>query len=264
MPSPFPGMDPYLEDQYLWPSVHTQLLVEICRDLQPQLVPNYVARTERRVLVEPLDRSIRPDVYIRERAESRRGAAAVLADEVADEVAVPEEISVPELTIPHRFIEIRDARSHEVVTVIEVLSPWNKMGDGYEEYRLKQREVLRSAANLVEIDLLRRGRHTIAAPEEKTGLSDYRICVHRARRDSIELIRLTIRDALPSIAVPLRHGEPDVILHLGTVFARVYDDGAYHLEVDYSGDAIPPLSLEDAAWARERIRWWGGEAPEAT
>lgn len=69
---------------------------------------------------------------------------------------------------------------------------------------------------------------------------------------------------LPSIGVPLRTVEPDVILHMGSVFTRLYEDGAYQLEVDYSAEANPAIALEDAAWARERISVWGGEAPEAT
>ena len=37
MPSPFPGMDPYLEGS-LWTSIHTQLGVEIQRLLMPLLL----------------------------------------------------------------------------------------------------------------------------------------------------------------------------------------------------------------------------------
>ena len=46
MPSPFPGMDPYLEGE-LWPTVHGNLTSEIVRQLTPQLRPRYLALMEK-------------------------------------------------------------------------------------------------------------------------------------------------------------------------------------------------------------------------
>lgn len=45
MPSPFPGMDPYLEG-YLWPDVHHVLANKIRQQLAPRLRPNYLAHLE--------------------------------------------------------------------------------------------------------------------------------------------------------------------------------------------------------------------------
>jgi hypothetical protein len=42
MPSPFPGMDPYLEG-YLWSDVHHRLATQISDQLMPLLRPQYVA-----------------------------------------------------------------------------------------------------------------------------------------------------------------------------------------------------------------------------
>jgi Protein of unknown function (DUF4058) len=50
MPSPFPGMDPYLEGSF-WMSVHTPLAVEIARQLSRRLSPCYVALTTRRFVL---------------------------------------------------------------------------------------------------------------------------------------------------------------------------------------------------------------------
>ena len=44
MPSPFPGMDPYLEGRLLWHDVHQRLAGQISRQLAPHLSPRYVAR----------------------------------------------------------------------------------------------------------------------------------------------------------------------------------------------------------------------------
>ncbi|MGC8712006.1 MAG: DUF4058 family protein [Leptodesmis sp.] len=49
MPSPFPGMNPYLEAPALWSGVHHWLITEIARSLQPQLRPRYFVAVEERV-----------------------------------------------------------------------------------------------------------------------------------------------------------------------------------------------------------------------
>jgi hypothetical protein len=69
VPNPFAGMDPYLEGD-LWMTVHTDLCVEIARQLSPKLRPKYIALSTRRVvLAEPDDSELSgshrfPDVGI--------------------------------------------------------------------------------------------------------------------------------------------------------------------------------------------------------
>lgn len=248
MPSPFPGMDPYLESPLEWHSFHTDLIVEICRNLQPQLSPQYVARSEQRLVLGALEIQMRPDVHVHEsgspgsRAATSRGGAALL-----------EEIEVPDLTVPQRYVVIRNARGQEVITVIEVLSPWNKTGEGLRDYREKQRDLLLSDVNLVEIDLLRRGLHAIALPEVLTPPSDYRVCLHRARRSGFGLLRFGVRDPLPAVPIPLRGDEPDVVLDLQKVFTTCYDTGAYALDLDYSRPPEHALSPDDAQWAAQLL-----------
>lgn len=223
MPSPFPGMDPYLEARSLWKGVHDGLIYRMMEDLQPQLQPRYVAVLEGRPLLQPLDQP---------------------------------SLVEPELQIWHSLIEIRDPSNDAVVTVIELLSPWNKSpGQGQEEYRAKQRAVLLSDANLVEIDLLRGPSHTVAVPVGRLQPSDYRVCIHRSARPSgFEVVRFGVRDPLPRIGIPLRAGDADAILDLPTIFERVYDTGAYHRRVDYRRAPEPPFAGPDAAWVEERLR----------
>src|SRR5690348_5841049 len=86
MPSPFPGMDPYLEGP-LWTSVHSQMAVEIARQLTPMLVPKYAALTERRLVLTTPD--VEDGVTIS--TTSLRSDAAVVTsrpDEPAGAVAV--------------------------------------------------------------------------------------------------------------------------------------------------------------------------------
>lgn len=272
MPSPFPGMDPYLEARDLWEGVHQWLAIHIARDLQPQLRPRYVAMVERRIFLSPIEETFRPDAIILEETpppfpSPRRDRSGVAVTEQVStvEVATPEHIVLPEWEVRQPYIEIRDARNRQVVTVIEILSPWNKNpGRGRENYRDKQEEVLLSEANLVEIDLLRGGQHTIAVPASRLGPSDYRICIHRVEHpQAFDVIRLSVRHPLPNIGIPLRPKEPEVVLHLQEVLDRCYDEGAYDLVIDYNQEPDPPLSEEDATWADSLLRQQGWRTANA-
>ena len=73
MPSPFPGMDPYLESH--WGDIHARIVIYACDQLQPALPKPLIARVEERVFVESaLDsrRALVPDVRIIERRGSKR------------------------------------------------------------------------------------------------------------------------------------------------------------------------------------------------
>ena len=52
MPSPFPGMDPYLEDPDVFPNLHDKFIVYLEEFLQPQLPERYYAKTAQRTWVE--------------------------------------------------------------------------------------------------------------------------------------------------------------------------------------------------------------------
>jgi hypothetical protein len=249
-------MDPYLEAPQRWPDVHLRLINNISVDLQPQLLPRYVATAEERVLLEPLDEAFIPDLAVREYA----GVQASAALRAPREATPAEIIDVPEWTSPHRFVTIRELEGGKVVTVIEVLSPANKTGSGRDAYRRKQEELLVSDANLVEIDLLRGGRHTIAVPQALISPSDYRVCVHRARSGACEVLRFGLRDPLPPVSIPLKPYDEDVILSLETVVQQCYEQGAYAFRQVYKTEPDPPIRDEDAAWARERLADWHAES----
>src|SRR5690606_17528426 len=64
------------------------------------------------------------------------------------------------------YLEIFELSSHRLVTGLEFLSPANKRkSPGRKLYQKKQRELADANVNLVEIDLLRAGRHVLAVPE---------------------------------------------------------------------------------------------------
>ena len=258
MPSPFPGMNPYLEQPEVWHDFHQRLVVAISDQLTASTRPGYSVRLEERVYVHDLPDDERrylgrPDVTIALQAHRRRGEAvaasggAALAE--ADEVATlpPDQASI---RIPR--LELRDRRGGGLVTVIELLSPTNKYhGQDRETYLIKRRAILHSPVHLVEIDLLRRGERM---PFEDLPSCDYCVTVSRAEeRPKVGAYLARLRDPLPTVPIPLRSPDPDVPLDLMAALHTVYDRAGY---VDYLYDAgpVPPLHPEDAAWAERIVR----------
>lgn len=254
MPSPFPGMDPYLEGSE-WTSVHTELSSEIARQLAPKLRPKYIVRTTRRFVTEmPEDVAITagdiyPDVSVFDTA--RLGAAGESAVAVAP--APIELLTVVPARVPHVTIEIRDVANRQLVTAIEVLSPTNKRGEGYQEYLDKRRRLLYSTAHLMEIDLLRTGRRV--PMQEPLPLAPYFVFLSRAeRRPIVEVWPIQLDMRLPVVPVPLLAGDPDVALDLQLALDTIYDALNYDLSVDYTRPPEVPLEGEAAAWVAKRLR----------
>jgi hypothetical protein len=171
-------------------------------------------------------------------------------------VSPVEVITAPEAFFRHRYLAIRRTDNQVVVTVIELLSPSNKRGHGWTEYRARQRDYLTGDASLVEIDLLRAGRHAIGAPRAYVRPSDYRVCTHRAGSERFHLVRFGVRDPFPNIAIPLADEDPDVVLELGPAAAAAYETSGFGYEIDYEQQPDPPLAPADRAWARELLAAW--------
>ncbi len=255
MASPFPGMDPYLEDPAVWPGLHDRLIVYGSDALQPLLLPGYYVEIRERVYFEQSRDVIYPYATLHRRrpAPPRASSTGVVT---ADEPTVFR----IETRQRESFLEIRSVGSREVVTVIEFISPANQYGagQGREEYRDKQEQVLGSRASLVEIDLLRRGSPVVVAPPgELLTLPhfDYLACVSRAgSRSHVEVYAVTLRERLPRIAIPLREPDPDVVLDLPSIITHCYDNGAYAVRVDYDQPPPEPFRPEDEAWADALLR----------
>jgi hypothetical protein len=251
MNAPFPGMDPYLEHPVLWESIHARLIPAIANQLQPRLDPRYVASIEERVFVEGPQRRI-PDIWVQK--TSNTGPVAV-AEPDTDTAVV---LEVNDLEIHESRVEILDLyNSMKLVAVIEVVSPTNKAaGPGRESYLDKQREILARECHLIEIDLLRRGRHVLSIPDwraQELQPYDYLVCVSRwPERNRYHLYSRKLRERLPRLRVPLAEGDPDVPLDLQSALEQVYVEGRYMRRVRYDEPCIPSLAAEDQAWATER------------
>lgn len=262
MPSPFPGMDPYLEARSIWPDVHASMITYIRESLQPDLRPKYIARIEERIQLAQISQSYVPDVLLlrrnlREPTASYTASETVIADE-------PQIVTALDEAYRESYIEIIARDSGDVVTLIELLSPANKIGDGRAQYIQKQTDLLATDVNLVEIDLLGYGENTVLARNVIiTDPADWRylINISRAqRRSSLEFYAIPLPKKLPNGRIPLRPPDADVVLDLTAVFNRTYDIGSYDLLIDYSQPPDTPLRDFEAPWLEAHLQEKGVRA----
>lgn len=248
MPSPFPGMDPYLENPAFWSAVHNRLIVAIADDLVDHLNEKYRVEIEKRTYFSSDDESLLvgiPDVAV----VTGRATESAISTATVPRSKQPQKVTVPIAEEVHeRYLEIREVATGTVVTMIELLSPKNKRpGEGRLAYERKRNQVLASATHLIEIDLLRGGR---PFPIIGESLGDYRILICRAdQRPIADLYAFTLRQPIPSVPVPLMPGEAEPNLDLQKLLNYVYERGRYHLAINYSQSPQLPLSEADAQWA---------------
>ncbi|WP_165226753.1 DUF4058 family protein [Aquisphaera insulae] len=247
MPSPFPGMNPYLERDDVWPDFHHRFLDRIAEAIADQIDPRYLVKIEEHLYVQdspglPHRAGPRADIGV-ERAERGEGPAAGLAV-----LEAPTRITIPWPDVETQaYLEIRDRSSRGLVTVLELLSPTNK-GRHRDQHVRKRDQVLVSTASLVEIDLLR-GGEPMPSPDRPD--CDYSVVVSRAeKRPEADFWPIGLRDSLPIIPIPLRAPDRDAILRLQDLFHRVHDAGRYARYV-YDTPPGPPLCANDARWATE-------------
>lgn len=255
MASPFPGMDPYLEAQGLWPDFHSRFINAWGELLGRRLPDEYDARIDERVyLVDLTDNEtqlIAADIAI-ERDYSRSALAPS-----AGGVAVLEPVTIPHLLerpeVRESYIKILHRPDRQLVAVLELLSPSNKESSGRDQYRSRQLTVLSQPVHLVELDLLIGGHRLRMRRPLPPG--DYYALVSRIeQRPNSDVYHWTLRQPLPTIPIPLKSPDPDIPIDLGSVFALTYERGRYERVVDYS---IPPalsLNQENLEWAANLAR----------
>jgi hypothetical protein len=260
MLSPFPGMDPFLEASGRWSDFHTTFLIALRQQLNQTLPEGFEAGSEERIYILPSEREIRPDVTVFAVATNNPIPIPRSNVAVAERITAPEAILRPQRQIIEHYLEVRDLRgpNAEIVTIIELLSPTNKQeGKGQDEYLRKQSAVLESTTHLLEIDLLRRGEHTVCLSKEtlKTiGEYDYLVTLANAEdREKIYFWRLSLRNPLPTLALPLTPDVEPVALDLQAALDQCWATSRYAQTLDYSLELKPSLSPEDAIWASERV-----------
>lgn len=256
MPSPFPGMNPYLEQPDAWHDFHQAFIPRIRDALTGQIRPGYLAKIDDHVYIHELsgdERATlgRSDVSV---SESRRPAGVPAGGPTGGPAVVAPaygQISPAVDRLRESFIEIRDRETREVITVIEVLSPTNKTaGPDREQYLGKRSTLLASNTHVVEIDLLRGGKRP---PVNDMPVCDYVVMVSRSyERPRVELWPLALTDPLPTIPIPLRPPDADATIDLKCLLDEQYDAAGYE-DYIYHNTPVPPLKTNDKAWADQVI-----------
>jgi hypothetical protein len=212
-------MDPYLEDEALWPVFHHQLVMCLYQILLPGLVDRYRARVNQRH-------------YATEQALF----TSVVREEHHED-----------------YIEIRQRSDGRLITLVDVVSPANKVtAAGRDAYLAKRREGKSANANLVELDLVLQGQPTLEYSRDGLPDWDYAVTVTRSTQpERYEIYTATLQKRLPRFRLPLASDDRDTVLDLHTAFTRCYDQGGFAAKIDYGRDPGTPLNPEDRQWLRE-------------
>ena len=249
MPSPFPGMDPYVEAPRIWSDFNGGLAAEIRAELNRYIRPTYFAALTPYVTYDTIEvtqsktYSMYPDVGIWKNTPRPSGGVAVL--DLVESTAVESTVSL-EVPLELFSVEIRTAGDEILVTSIEILSPVNKQRshDAHLDYQRKRRDLLRSSANLLEIDLLRGGVRP--ALQQPVPAAPYYVMLSKAiNRPYVKVWPIPLNAHLPIVPVPLLEPDPDLLLDLGAVVASVYERGGYDARIDYR-NPVPPPTLDES------------------
>lgn len=222
MPSPFPGMDPYLEEAKIWPQFHHQFLTCLHQILVPSLVDRYRARLGQRQ-------------YATEMALF----TSVVREEHSEE-----------------YLEIRQRSDGKLVTLIDVVSPPNKLAPaGRKAYLTTREEAKQNRASLVEIDLVIQGQPTLDYSREGLPDWDYAVTVTRsAQPERFEIYTATLQKRLPRFRLPLAADDRDTVVDLQAAFARCYDQGNLANLLDYQRDPAIGLADDDRKWLADLLK----------
>jgi len=252
MPSPFPGMDPYIEVSGLWGDFHGSMVVAIRDELNLRLPPGYVATLEVYVWTSKpkttkRSRQVDPDVHVWEHSSAEPSHSGVAA-------IAPPAISVLPSLIRHKrkAVSIREVRSHTMLSAVEILSPSNKAaGEDRDMYLAKRADYLANQINLVEIDFLRNGkRPPLGRPAIE--IKDYCVMVSKNwEYPRIGIWTFSMREPIPGIPVPVTAEMPEIVLPLQTCFERSYSGARYEFTLPYGKPLVPRPRKEDAAWIQE-------------
>ncbi|MFZ4660159.1 MAG: DUF4058 family protein [Caldilineaceae bacterium] len=237
MPSPFPGMDPYLEGE-MWVEFQHTFVHKISQQLLPIVRPKYVALLAKRYCTEP---------FVLDGNDAFGAGLVGLAQPIMDDV-------------PVLSIEIRDVAERRLVTLIEILSPVNKRGEGESEYAQRRLELMQTNTHLLEIDLLCQGRRIQLLQEPPP--APYYIYLSRAqRRPYTQVWALPLQRPLPTIPVPLLPPDPDVPFDLQAAMTDCFTLVGYEDLLDYSAKPPAGLTEEEKTWVVEALQKQGFRRP---
>ncbi|MGK7878831.1 MAG: DUF4058 family protein [Crocosphaera sp.] len=259
MPSPFPGMNPYLELPQFWSQVHNRLIVEIADAMNPKIRPKYRMELEQRVYTQNNDDDslglvgIPDNVFFSPSSNPSKTSSNVA---IASPKIEPLTVSITQpQTVKEWYLQVKNVETKEVVTVIEILSPKNKkVGEGRNKYLKKREQVLMSLSHLIEIDLLRKGE-IMPMNIDQTIKSDYRIIISRSdRRPQAELYAFNLAQEIPSIPLPLKPEDQEPLIPLQELLDSLYEKGSYDLAINYQKQTLEDLYENEQVWIKNLLQ----------
>jgi len=215
-------MDPYLEDDQLWPGFQHHLVHSLYHLFLPGLLDRYRARVCQRDYAT--EQALFTSVVRQEHRES--------------------------------FLEIRQRGDGRLVTLLDLASPTNKMhAQGREAYLQKRREAQACHCNLVEVDLVLQGQPLLDYSRDGLPQWDYAVTVTRAAKpEQFEIYTATLEKPLPRFRLPLASDDRDTVVDLQAAFHRAFDLGNYLEKIDYEREPVAKLDDDDRAYLDQRLR----------
>jgi hypothetical protein len=209
-------MDPYLEDEALWPWFQQMLVQCLHHILPPNLFDRYRSRVSQRR-------------YVTE----EQSAASGLCKELHED-----------------YLEICQQSDGRLITLVDVVSPANKATPaGRKAYLDQRREAKNDKANIVEIDLVLQGQPTLEYSRDGLPHWNYAITVTRATQpDRYEIYITTLQKKLPRFRLPLAPDDRDTVIDLQWAFTRCFEQGGFAEKIDYRRNPPAQLAEGDRRW----------------
>jgi hypothetical protein len=261
MPSPFPGMDPFLETQPRWEIFHGWFIHELARLSLPRAASmGCWIDVERDVYGEdPSGEMVlireADEVFSVSSRESEWPGNGTATATLAVPRSVREVVVDPAEARQHRqhFLVVRENEKWpRALAVVELLSPANKEGNYARTYNAKRGKMLASLTHFLEIDLLRGGDNPLRGHFPELSPTPYFAFV--GRKNTIgrteEAYPIRLQDSLPTIGLPLWGERPDLPLDLAEAYRSAYELTTGGRPIQYKTESIPEphLTTDDAAW----------------
>ncbi len=269
MPSPFPGMDPFLEVNPRWEAFHAWFVRKLAEQSLPKAqelgcwidVERSVYQREPSgaiVLLGEPDHTVGEDSSSPAWSEPSKSHGGIA---VAEPKAIHEVVLDPATLerVKQDYLVVRElGQFPRVLAVVELLSPANKSGNYVPRYREKRMKFLASRAHFMEIDLLRGGDNPSRQLFPELPAAPYFIFIARktAFGRNEEGYPLRLQDPLPVIGLPVGPSRPDLPLDLAAAFRSAYDLSVRPGSIRYAEETPPepPLSEADATWVHQLLR----------
>jgi hypothetical protein len=171
-------------------------------------------------------------------------------------VTAPYKLVVEAEPVTERFVRILHADDGKLITVIEFISPANKVGKGLETYLERRHELLAGGVHVVEIDLVRRGSwRSLMRPHvcPVEAIAAYRATIRLGGGRTAYFHPIPLRAPLPEVSIPLRPGDRELKLALQPLLDEAYQMGRYGRTLNYREPPDPTLDDDDAEWAKSIV-----------